>query len=121
MNVLFVLEGKLITSPLLGTILPGITRESILRMARDEGRAVEERRLSIEEVTAGIEKGTLTEAFGAGTAAVVTPIGTVGWGGKDYVIGDNKPGALTKHIYDTLTGMQYGRVADRYGWVRTIE
>ena len=121
MNVLFVLEGKLVTSPLLGSILPGITRESILKMARDEGRPVDERRLSIEEVTAGIEKGTLTEAFGAGTAAVVTPIGTIGWRGKDYVIGDNKPGALTKHIYDTLTGMQYGRVPDRYGWVRTIE
>jgi branched-chain amino acid aminotransferase len=121
MNILFVFEGKLITSPLLGTILPGITRESLLRMARDEGRPVEERRMSIEEVTAGIEKGTLTEAFGAGTAAVVTPIGTIGWAGKDYVIGGNKPGPFTQHIYDTLTGIQCGKVKDPYGWVRTIE
>jgi len=120
MNILFVLDGKIITSPLLGTILPGITRDSILKMARDQGRPVEERRLSIEEVTSGIEKGTLTEAFGAGTAAVVTPVGTIGWEGKDYVIANGRPGPVTQHFFTSLTDMQYGRGKDPYGWMKTI-
>jgi branched-chain amino acid aminotransferase len=121
MNIIFVLGGRLVTSPIHGTILPGVTRDSILRLARDEGMTVEERRISIEELSEAAVKGTLTEAFGAGTAAVVTPIGTIGWKGKDLVVGDGKPGPVTRHIYDVLTGIQYGKVPDPHEWMRTIE
>jgi branched-chain amino acid aminotransferase len=121
MNVIFVLEGRLVTSPLSGSILPGVTRDSILKLSRDEGIAVEERALAIEEVVAGIEKGTLTEAFGAGTAAVVSPIGAIGWGGKDYTLGNGQVGPITTRIYQRLTDIQYGRSPDPYDWVRTIE
>jgi branched-chain amino acid aminotransferase len=121
MNILFVLNDAIVTSPLHGTILPGITRESILRMARDEGRKVEERPLSIEEIVAGIKSGALTESFGAGTAAVVTPVGTVGWQGKDHVIAGGEVGPVTQHFYKELTDLQYGKAPDRYHWMRTIE
>jgi branched-chain amino acid aminotransferase len=121
MNVLFVIDGKLVTSPLHGSILPGITRDSILTLAADEGMTVEERFLSIREVTQGIEQGKLTEAFGSGTAAVITPVGTVGWGGGDYVINNGEPGPVTKHFYEVLTNYQYGKKLDPYGWVRVVE
>lgn len=121
MNILFVLDGTIVTSPLDGTILPGVTRDSILTMARKEGMAVEERPLSIDEVADGIATGKVTEAFGAGTAAVVTPVGVIGWRGKDHTVGDGNPGPVTRHFYESLTGMQWGRVPDPYGWVRTIE
>ena len=121
MNVLFIIDGKLVTSPLHGSILPGITRDSILTLAADEGMIVEERFLSIREVTQGIEQERLSEAFGSGTAAVITPVGTVGYGGYDYVINGGKPGEVTKHLYEVLTDYQYGKKTDPYGWVRVVE
>jgi branched-chain amino acid aminotransferase len=121
MNILFVVEGRLVTSPLHGSILPGITRDSILHLAAAEGMSVKERGLSIQELTQGIERGVVTEAFGAGTAAVVTPVGAVGWGGTDYVISGNEVGPITQHFYKTLTDFQYGKIGDPYGWMRTVE
>jgi branched-chain amino acid aminotransferase len=121
MNIFFVLGGKIVTSPLRGTILPGVTRDSILRLTRDEGREVEERRVSIEELAEAAVKGTLTEAFAAGTAAVVTPVGTIGWRGNDLTLGDGQPGPVTRHVYQTLTDIQYGRASDPYQWMTTIE
>jgi branched-chain amino acid aminotransferase len=121
MNVLFVYEDRLVTSPLSGSILAGITRDSILRLSKDEGRPVEERALSIDEIVSGIQSGKLTEAFGAGTAAVVSPIGAIGWQGKDYTIGSGQPGPVTTKIYKNLTDIQCGRAPDQHGWVRTIE
>jgi branched-chain amino acid aminotransferase len=121
MNILFVIDGKLVTSPLHGSILPGITRDSILRLAADEGMTVEERPLSIRELTQGIERGVVSEAFGAGTAAVVTPVGIVGWGGRNYVINGNEPGPVTRHFYKSLTDFQYGKVTDPYGWMQATE
>ena len=120
MNIFFIIEGKLVTSPLHGSILPGITRDSIINLARDEGMVVDERFLSIQEVTQGIEQGKVTEAFGAGTAAVITPVGTVGWGGADYVISGAAVGPITKRFYKTLTDYQYGKVQDPYGWIHTV-
>jgi branched-chain amino acid aminotransferase len=121
MNILFVVRDTLITSPLDGSILPGVTRASILEMAREEGRPVQERPLSIDEIISGIKEGTLTEAFGAGTAAVVTPVGTIGWEGRDHIVGDGSPGPTTRHFYKSLTDLQYGKVPDRHGWIRVIE
>lgn len=121
MNVFFVLDGALVTSSLHGSILPGITRDSLLRLARDEGRAVEERSLSIEELIQGLESGAVTEAFGSGTAAVVTPIGGIGYKGTDYLVGDGKPGEVARQYYKILTDFQYGHAKDPYGWITFIE
>jgi branched-chain amino acid aminotransferase len=120
MNIFFVVGGTLVTSPLGGSILPGITRDSILRLAASLGIPVEERRISIDEVTRGIRQGTLTESFGAGTAAIVTPIGTVGWMGEDYVVNGGAVGPITRQIYETLTGYQFGRAVDPFGWMRPV-
>jgi branched-chain amino acid aminotransferase len=121
MNILFVIDGKLVTSPLHGSILPGITRDSILRLARDLGIVVEERSVSIREIIEGIQHGVVKEAFGAGTAAVITPVGTIGWGGKDFHVNGGEVGPITRQFYKTLTDYQYGKAQDPYGWVRIVE
>ena len=120
MNIFFVVDGKLTTSALRGSILPGITRDSILHLAKDLGMVVEERAIPIDEVTQGIERGTVTEVFAAGTAAIVTPIGLVGWHGRGYWINSNDVGPITRRMYETLTGIQFGKSADPYGWMQTI-
>ncbi len=120
MNILFVADGKLVTSPLHGSILPGVTRDSILKLARDEGRTVEERSMKIHEVIEGARSGRVTEAFGAGTAAVITPIGAIGYQGQDQRIADGNPGEWTTHFYKTLTDYQYGKAKDPYGWMHVI-
>lgn len=118
MNMCFIVDGKLVTSPLHGTILDGITRRSILSLARNMGLEVEERALSVNDIFAGIESGRLTEAFGTGTAVVVSPVGQFTYQEKTVVLGDGKTtGEITRKLYDTLTGIQYGRLADPEGWV----
>jgi branched-chain amino acid aminotransferase len=119
MNIFFVIGDKLVTPALSGGILRGITRKSILEMAADLGIAPEERRISIREITAGIESGKVREAFAVGTAAVVNPVGRIHYRGTDYVIGE-KTGPWTQKIYDTLTGIQYGQIKDPYGWVYPV-
>lgn len=120
MNIFFVIDGKLRTSAL-GSILPGITRDSVLRLAKDHGMSVKERPISIDEVTQGIEQGHVTEAFAAGTAAIITPVGIIGWGGKEYVLNGNEVGPVTRRMYETLTGYQFGRSADPYGWMQVLQ
>ena len=120
MNVMFVIEGKIVTSPLVGSLLPGITRDSILHMAADYGFEVEERQIPIDEVIERIQDGSLTESFGAGTAAVITPINTVGWKGTDFVIGDGDVGPVARSLHQTLTDIQWGRAADPYGWIHFV-
>lgn len=119
MNICFVYDGKLITSPLQGTILDGITRRSALRLARDMGMEVVERALTVDEIFEGIESGRLTEAFGTGTAVVVSPVGQFTYRDRTVTLGDGNTGEVTQKLYDTLTGIQYGRIPDSYGW--TIE
>ncbi len=121
MNICFLYDGRLVTSPLSGTILDGITRRSILALAREQGIEVEERALSVEEIFAGVESGRLSEAFGAGTAVVVSPVGQFTYRDRTVMIGDGKTtGPVTKKLYDTLTGIQYGRLPDPCGWVVPI-
>jgi branched-chain amino acid aminotransferase len=120
-NIFFVMDGKLVTPPLTGTILPGVTRKSVLEMAQDLGISPEERLISIEELAEGIESGKVTEAFGAGTAAVISPIGKIAFQNKEYVISHNETGYWTRKFYDTLTGIQYGELEDAYGWVYKVE
>jgi len=120
MNIFFVVDNKLVTPPLTGTILPGITRRSVLEMAGDLGIEAEERLISIDEVVEGIESGRVTEAFGAGTAAVISPVGRINYDGKEYVAGKNQTGYWARRFFDTLTGIQYGELKDKHGWVYRV-
>jgi len=117
MNMMFVIDGKVVTPMLNGSILAGITRDSVLALARDFGLAVEERKVSIDEVFEGAASGRLTEAFGTGTAAVVSPVGALCRGGECVPVGDGRIGRLTQRFYDQLTGIQYGRLPDPHGWI----
>ena len=117
MNMMFVIDGKVVTPMLNGSILSGITRDSVLTLAKDEGLAVEERKVSIEEIVEGAKSGRVTEAFGTGTAAVVSPVGTLCYGNDCVTFGDGSIGRYTQHFYDKLTGIQYGRIPDPHGWI----
>ena len=117
MNVMFKINGKVVTPKLVGSILPGITRKSIIELLKSEGVEVEERLLSVDELIEALENGTLEEAWGCGTAAVVSPIGELAYKGKKYIINNGQIGALTQRLYDTLTGIQWGKVEDKFGWV----
>ncbi len=117
MNICFQIGDELVTPALGGTILPGITRDSILTLARDAGLKVSERPITIEEIFDAHDKGILNDVFGTGTAAVVSPVGELNWDGRIITINDGKPGKLALDMYDKLTGIQYGRVADTHGWM----
>lgn len=117
MNMMFVLGGKVVTPMLNGSILSGITRDSVLTLAKDAGLEAEERKVSIDEIVEGAKSGRVTEAFGTGTAAVVSPVGTLCYGEECVTFGDGKIGKYTQHFYDTLTGIQYGRLPDPHGWI----
>ncbi len=122
MNICFVYEGKRIVTPeLSGSILPGITRDSILQLAPAIGYEISEERLDVEQILADIESGKITEVFGCGTAAVISPVGTFCYKEKDYVINNNETGKVSKHLYDELTGIQYGTKEDRFGWIKTVD
>ncbi|SIN65942.1 branched chain amino acid aminotransferase apoenzyme [Parasphingorhabdus marina DSM 22363] len=121
MNVFFVMDdGRLITPPLSGTILPGITRESIMMLAREEGLTVEERPYAIDQWEADANSGKLIESFACGTAAVVTPIGTVKSEKGDFTIGSGGPGQLTGKLRARLADIQRGVVEDKHGWVKRL-
>ncbi len=120
MNMFFVFGRALVTSPLTGSILRGVTRDSVLTLAPELGYTGEERMLSIDEVVQGAEDGTLTEVFGAGTAASISPVGTLEYRGTVYKVGDGGVGPVSRALYDELTGIQYGEKSDRFGWTRVI-
>ena len=119
MNVMFKIAGEVVTPMLSGSILPGITRKSIIELLRSEGVKVSERLLSIDELEEAMENGTLEEAWGCGTAAVVSPIGELCYKDVKYPVNGGKIGTLTQHLYDTLTGIQWGKCEDKLGW--TVE
>ena len=119
MNVMFKIGDEIVTPMLSGSILPGITRKSCLEILRKEGYKVSERLLSIDELEKAMEDGTLEEAWGTGTAAVVSPIGELCYKDHKYTVGGGKIGKVTQHLYDTLTGIQWGKTEDAYGW--TVE
>ncbi len=122
MNICFVYEGKkIVTPPLTGSILPGITRKSVLALGNDLGYEVGEEPVDVYEMLADLESGKITEVFGCGTAAVIAPVGKFGFQNKEYIINDYKPGPVATQLYDELTGIQYGRIPDRFGWTLTIE
>ena len=121
MNLFFVFaDGRLLTPPLTGTILPGITRDALMVLARDAGLSVEERPYAIDQWQADAESGKLTETFACGTAAVVTPVGRVTRGDASFTIGAGGPGQVTAMLKDKLVAIQRGRAADPHGWVQRV-
>lgn len=124
MNMFFVFgsgsDARLVTPELSGSLLPGITRDSLLQLATDAGFAVEERRISTEELRKGVASGDISEVFACGTAAVITPVGRVRGDQEDYMIGDGATGEVTQALRDTLTGIQRGTFADKHGWMTEL-
>jgi branched-chain amino acid aminotransferase len=116
MNMAFVIDNEMITPPLEGTILPGVTRDSVIHLARNWGIKVSERRISIDELFDASKKGKLNECFGTGTAAVISPVGEIHHEEKMIVINENKIGPLARRLYDEITGIQYGEKPDPFGW-----
>ena len=121
MNVMFKIGGTVVTPALTGSILRGITRKSSIELLKSWGVPVEERLLSVDELFKAAESGALEEAWCVGTAAVVSPIGALSWNGKDYPINDGKIGALSRRLYDELTGIQWGTRPDPFGWTCLID
>lgn len=120
MNVMFKIDGKIITPALTGSVLPGITRKSCVELLKSWGYTVEERAFSVDELFEAAENGTLEEAWGTGTAAVVSPIGHLFYNGKEYTVAGNKIGELTQKLYDELTGIQWGKREDKFGWTDEV-
>lgn len=121
MNIMMLIGDEVVTPPLAGTILDGVTRNSILTLLRDWGMRVSERRISIEEVMQAGRDGTLREMWGTGTAAVVSPVGELGYKGEKISIGNGQTGALTQKLYDAIVAIQYGRAPDKHGWTSVVK
>ncbi|MBQ7597766.1 MAG: branched-chain amino acid aminotransferase [Clostridia bacterium] len=120
MNIMFKINGKVVTPMLNGSILPGVTRDSILTVCRDWGYEVEERRISVDELVAAAKDGSLEEVWGTGTAAVVSPVNKLRYEDEVMNIGDGSIGELTQKLYDELTGIQWGKREDTRGWRVTV-
>lgn len=116
MNIFFKIDGKVVTPQLNGSILPGITRDSVLTLCRDWGIPTEERLVSVEELLEAQKNGKLEEVFGTGTAAVISPVGKLRYKNDVMEIGNGEIGAVSQKIYDTLTGIQLGKLEDKFGW-----
>ena len=115
-NLMFIIDGKLITPAIRTTVLDGVTRDTIIQLAKADGIEVEERRISVKEVVEGIESGRLTEAFAAGTAAAVTQIGVINFQGKDYTLADVATRTVSNGIAQKLNDIKYGLAPDTFGW-----
>ena len=122
MNMFFVLDGKVVTPMLNGTILPGITRDSVIKLLKSKNITVEERKIDIAEIIDGAKSGRLTEIFGTGTAAVISPVDRLGDNGVDYSIGKRgEAGEIASMLFETLPGIQTGAIADAFGWVKKLD
>lgn len=115
-NIFFQIGDTLITPNLTGTILPGVTRDSVITLAKRWGIPVEERPLSIDEILEANEKGRLKDAFASGTAAIVSPVGHLHYKGKEYLINGGQTGDLTRRLYEEILQIQYGEKEDPFGW-----
>lgn len=116
MNIMFKIAGEIYTAPIEGTVLPGVTRDSIIHILKDWGYKVNETRLSVDDLMKAGHDGTLEEAFGTGTAAVISPVGEFVYKDDKVTVNDFKTGELTQKLYDYLTGIQWGSVEDNYHW-----
>lgn len=121
MNVFFVIGDEIVTPELNGSILPGITRMSVIELCRKWGLKVAERKLDADGIFDSHDKGELKEVFGTGTAAVISPVGVLRRGGRTIRVNEGRIGAVSQKLYDALTGIQYGRIADDMGWTVTVD
>jgi branched-chain amino acid aminotransferase len=120
MNIFFRIGDELVTPPLGGSILPGITRQSVLELAHHWGWKVNESRISITDVVNGITSGKVLEIFGSGTAAVISPVGEICYRERHYQVSDGKVGQWSRRLYDEIIAIQYGQKADPFGWIRKL-
>jgi len=120
MNIFFRINGHVVTPELRGSILPGVTRDAVITLLRENGHEVVERRITIDEVVDASSKGALEEAFGAGTAAVISPVGTMAYKGDEIRVNANASGPVTQWLYDQITGIQLGERDDPHGWCRVL-
>ena len=120
MNVMFKIAGEVVTPALSGSILPGVTRKSCIEVLKSKGYKVSERLISIDELDEAMKNGTLEEAWGCGTAAVISPIGKLEYKDNIYSVNNGEIGEVTQMLYDTLTGIQWGRIEDTYGWITPV-
>ena len=116
MNIVFKINGTVVTPALNGSILPGVTRDSVIALCKEWGVPVEERRISVEEIIEAAKSGAMEEAFGTGTAAVISPVGALRYENEVMEINGGKIGPLSQKIYDTITGIQLGKVKGPEGW-----
>ena len=121
MNVMFKIDGKIVTAPCDGTVLPGVTRDSIIHILKDWGYKVNETHLSVDDLMQAGRDGRLEEVYGTGTAAVISPVGALVYKGEEITINNFKIGELTQKLYDYLTGIQWGKEEDKYGWTRLVK
>jgi branched-chain amino acid aminotransferase len=117
MNLLFVINGALVTAATGDTILDGVTRKSVMQIAKDWGIEVQERQLAVKELIEGIQNGSVTEAFGAGTAAVIAPISTIGFEGIDYHLPEGKDSDFSNRVFNEINQIRLGEIADTRGWI----
>ena len=121
MNIMFKIDGKVYTAATVGTVLPGVTRRSCIELLKDWGYEVVEGKLAIADIMQAARDGKLEEVFGTGTAAVVSPVKELVWKGEHAYIGDGSIGPVTQKLYDTMTGMQWGKIPDTKGWIVPVE
>ncbi len=121
MNIFFKIDGEIVTPMLNGSILPGITRDSVLTLCRDWGYKVSERKISVDELLEAQKSGKLEEVFGTGTAAVISPVGKLRYKDDVMTIGDGSIGEVSQRLYDTVTGIQLGKLEDKFGWRQTVK
>ncbi|PKM81536.1 MAG: branched chain amino acid aminotransferase [Firmicutes bacterium HGW-Firmicutes-14] len=121
MNIFFKIADRIVTPPLDGSILGGMTRDSVITLANDWGMEVREEKLAIDEIYEASDKGTLQEIFGTGTAAVISPVSSLNWDGKVITLNGGHAGETSVRLYDEITGIQYGNIPDRFDWMEEIE
>ena len=121
MNIFFKIDGKVYTAACEGTVLPGVTRRSCIELLQDWGYEVVEGKIAIADIMQAGREGKLEEIFGTGTAAVVSPVKELTWKGESVLIGDGNIGPVTQKLYDTMTGMQWGKLPDTKGWISVVE
>jgi branched-chain amino acid aminotransferase len=120
-NIFFLIDGELVTPALSGSILPGITRDSVIKLAHSWGIRVNERPIAIDEVLAKIASGSLQEVFASGTAAVISPVGALSFKGREFAINGERTGPLAQRLFDELQGIQFGTRPDPFGWRTKLE
>jgi branched-chain amino acid aminotransferase len=120
MNIFFRFADEVLTPDLHGTILPGVTRDSVITLLEDAGHTVDQRRITIDEVLQGARDGSLREVFAAGTAAIIAPVGAIAYQGRDTPIADGEAGDMTRWLYEQITGIQHGEIEDRFGWCHLV-